>query len=500
MSSFAADRALFGFDPVAFHAVSLCLYALVVALGTRLVERLAADRRTALVAGCLFAVHPVGVEAAAWISARCDLLAAAGGFAALLLYDAFLTGAPRRARSRAVHWGAAGCLALALFAKESAVLFLVPLLALDGVRGAAFRPGALLRRQLPFGAALLLYLALRVHALGGVSQGLVAPLSPVAVLGAMGQGVARLLWPRGLSIAPPPPTQGHVALGLLACALAAAAGLRWGRARSVLCVPLGLGVAALLVGAVGAARIGELADRYLLPVVLAAAWLAASALVAATARLRAPVAGAARLRWALVAGAARLRWAPVAVVAAALAVLAGISFGHVRVYESDERLWEHAWRHNPHSVRAALNLAKHHLDRGEIRLASGWLDRAEALRPGDPQVRFNRAVARYEEGDRAAARRILEELVAEAPERWHAQLQLGHLALDRADWPEALARYGAALAVHPLSAEAWAGRGVALLRDGRAEAGRAAIARALALDPDVQNAEALRRLLARRTP
>jgi Flp pilus assembly protein TadD len=151
-------------------------------------------------------------------------------------------------------------------------------------------------------------------------------------------------------------------------------------------------------------------------------------------------------------------------------------------------------------VRAALNLAAVHLDRGEPRVALDLLDRAAALAPGDPEVELNRAIAIEQQGDAKTARARLDALADASPGFWPAALRAGHLALDAHDWTAAGARYESVLRVHPLSAEAWAGLGVVREREGRRDDARRALERSLALDPGQDNAAALRALLARLGP
>lgn len=470
-SSFALDHALFGFSAPALHAVQLALYGLVVALALRLVWEVTRDPLRTLLTGLLFAPHPLNAEPAVWISARCELLAGAGGLAALLLHRA---GLERRASARASGWHAAAGLALAfgLFGKESAVGFGVAFPVLDRLHGASWKPAALLARYAAPGLALAAYALLRRAALGDVSAELLGPVPPGALLAAMGQGMRRVLWPATLSLAPPPPTSLDALLGVLVLAAAGAAAVVAVARRSTWAVPLAVGLPHLVVAALGAARVGELADRYLVWVVFATAWGLAGALP----RLLAP--RPALLAAALTAG-----------------LLGAASWQRARVFESDERLWTDAWRKNPTSVRAAINLAAARLQADDPRGALAWLDQAERLAPGDRQIALNRAAAADASGDATGARRILEGLRAEAPQDPEVHRALGHLALERGDAGAALHHYEVALRGLPLSAEAWAGRGVALLELGRRAEARAALERALALDPAVQNAPALRRLL-----
>lgn len=471
MTAFALERALFGLDPRAMHAVSLLLYAGVVALGVILAPVRPERRDCAALAVALFAVHPLNAEAAVWLSARNELLAAGFGLLAL--------GAHRRARDGggrpALLRGASGAaLALALLSKESAVVFPLVMLADDWNARAGFSPRSLARRYAAPLLAAVGYLAARTAALGDPAGGVFAPFAPGDALGALGEAARRLLWPVGLTISPAPPAPvwaglGAVLLGAFAGALAWAA-----RRRSPGLVPLTLGLAQLLVAALAATRVGELADRYLLLFVLAAAWGLALALQEL--------------------GAAGLRRAGVGIAGLVLVLGAG-AWTQAGVFRSDATLWEHAVERNPASARAVLNLASARLGGGRPHEALALLERAEALSPGDPQVALNRAAAAWALGDAAAARAILEALRERRPADPTVLTNLGHLALEEDAFAEAADHYRGAVRLNPLSAEAWAGLGVAHQRLGRREEARTALEQALRLDPAVQNAALLRRLL-----
>lgn len=473
-SSFAVDRALFGPSPFGFHSTQLVAFAAAIALLVALLRALGASTALALAAGTLAAVHPVQVESAAWISARGDVLAATAGLAALLLHERTL-----RSGSSRIAWLRAGtgfAFFLALTAKESAAAFAPAFLVLDRVRGAPMARSALGARHAGWLAGGMSYAFLRRSALGDLSGGLAAPIDPLAWLGFVGQGALRLVRPVELTIAPVPPGTAEGALGAVGIVVLLGALVIGWRRRAPALVPVALLVLALAIAALGAARLGELGDRYLLVPAFAGAWLAASGVEALAPTPR------------------RVGRAGLALTATIFALL---SVQHVAVYASDERLWRDAARKNPHALRPPLNLAAWHLDRGEPTQAIPWLERAAALAPDDPQLVLNRAVAAEQLGDLETARRLLTALVTREPSAWTARLRLAHLEL-AADRSEAAAlHYETILRIHPLAAEAWAGLGVARHRQGRDEDAHAAIERALALDPAVQNAAALERLRSR---
>lgn len=124
--SYAIQHYLHGPWPMPFHLVNVMLHAFASALVARFATRLAArcemDRTTSsrigLIAGVLFAAHPVHVEAVANVVGRAELMCAIGTIGAMLLFLHPLT--PARVA------GVYACFVLALLSKEQGML--VPLL------------------------------------------------------------------------------------------------------------------------------------------------------------------------------------------------------------------------------------------------------------------------------------------------------------------------------------------------------------------------------------
>lgn len=153
--SLASNFAVGGSHAWGYHFVNLLLHAAVTVLLyillKKLLENLIYGDTVAWVAALLFAVHPIHTEAVACIVNRSELLAAGFLFAAWL--------------SHVQDWpiSALLCFALAMQAKESAVVF-VPLVVLgDYVRG---RWKSLVR-YVSVAAVAVLYLALLRNAQGG---------------------------------------------------------------------------------------------------------------------------------------------------------------------------------------------------------------------------------------------------------------------------------------------------------------------------------------------
>ncbi len=116
---------LAGSDPTPFHLVNLTLYAATGWLVYRLGRKLVPSETAALVGAFLWLVHPLHVEAVAWISALPDLGA---GFFYLLAFLLFCNAETAGQRKLENHLLAALAFLTALFFKEMAVSF--PLMAL----------------------------------------------------------------------------------------------------------------------------------------------------------------------------------------------------------------------------------------------------------------------------------------------------------------------------------------------------------------------------------
>src|SRR5712672_1578059 len=123
--SFAIDRALAGgLRPGWFHLVNVLLHGGVTWLVARLALLLLDSPTGACIAGLLFAVHPVHVEAVAGVVGRAEILAAGLTIATVLMHRAALMGAGRMADLASA--GAPVAILLAMLSKESA--FTAPVL------------------------------------------------------------------------------------------------------------------------------------------------------------------------------------------------------------------------------------------------------------------------------------------------------------------------------------------------------------------------------------
>lgn len=127
----ALNGRILGWDPAGFHLINALLHAANAALLVVLARRLGATYARAVVAGLLFALHPVAAWPVGSIVARVDLLPALFVLLAWIQWRA-AGAAGEESRGRPLHAAGLGFFfLLALLSKESAAAFLVvPLMAL----------------------------------------------------------------------------------------------------------------------------------------------------------------------------------------------------------------------------------------------------------------------------------------------------------------------------------------------------------------------------------
>jgi len=140
IASYALNRMVAGLSSPAFHVVNIALHAVVSVLVVLLTEAVLRDRRLAVVAGLLFAAHPVHTEAVTGIVGRAEVLSTLFLLLALYLQARAWTG---RDRGRSV-WTPLGLLAYfcALASKETAIVGPGLAALVDYVRQGCETPGS----------------------------------------------------------------------------------------------------------------------------------------------------------------------------------------------------------------------------------------------------------------------------------------------------------------------------------------------------------------------
>jgi protein O-mannosyl-transferase len=435
------------------------------------------------VAGCLFAVHPVHVEAVAGVVGRAELLAAAATLAALLLHRQEL--APGAGRSRTVIL-APVCAFAAMMSKESA--FVVPVLAWLFERAAppaTVDPGRRRTLWLGHGAALAAALALRCLVVGGIGPPGPIPLvdnpaasaGPVAgrltALACVTRYAGLLLWPARLSAdysydqipIVTSPWDARAIGGALLVLSVLVGGIALRRrlpaaAFSLLFVAVSLAPVANLIVFVGTL----LAERLLyLP-------SAGLCLLVGTLASRpvAPAGGRAAL------------------AAAAILVFAGAArtTGRLPDWRDDFALYTSAAEVSPRSARIRYNLGNAWLRQRRDAQAEAEYRRALAIYPAFADAQANLGMALLQQGRATEALDALSLAAERLPRNAEVAVNQGtaHRMLGQAGAAEA--DFRRALLIDPATATAWNNLGSLLL--GRGETGDAieALGHAVASAPE----------------
>jgi tetratricopeptide (TPR) repeat protein len=145
-SAFWLEHSIWGSDVVFYHLLNVALHALSACLVVRIVRRLGLPG--AWLAGLAFAVHPLSVEAVAWISEQKSTLSGAFYFAAALAYLNF-----DDSRKRAAQWGAFALFLASLLAKTVTAVLPGALLVIFWWRRGCLEWRRDVRPLLPFFAA-----------------------------------------------------------------------------------------------------------------------------------------------------------------------------------------------------------------------------------------------------------------------------------------------------------------------------------------------------------
>lgn len=427
--TYALDYQVWGLAPAGFRLSSVAWHAASAVLLYAVGVRVLGIATAALLAALVFAVHPVHVEAVAYVAGRSDPLSAALLLGAVL---AFLRG------DRTGRVASAGLYFLALLAREAALVLPLLLVVLDRVppdrtsRRHARRP---FRDYWPYALALAVYGMLRA---ASVAPG-VPPATAAVPLGfrlltsaeVIVRYLAILVVPRGLhmerTVAPVTSFLDPAALAATAAVVALVVTIVRMRARAW---PVAVGVAWFLVALLPVANVVPLATF------MAEHWLYV------------PVMGLC-----LACGWAAARTTTGVVVAAVAVVLfAGLTVRRATEWRDARTLYEHLLPLAPESLRVRVNLARAYQDAG----------------------------------DSARARTAYEEVVRrwpDRPETADALNNLGNLERDAGRPTEALAAFDAALALQSNHVAARNGRALALQAAGRVDEAERELATALAIDP-----------------
>ncbi len=435
-TTFWLEHKLWGFAPAGFHIVNLALHTVNAALLWRLLERLAVPG--AWVAAAVFAVHPVHVEAVAWIMGRKDLLATLFYLAAAAVWMSFIEAPHSRRRTRR-YFLALGLFAAGLLCKSIGVTLPVALLVLRWWKRGRVT-GLDMLRLAPFfvvgagiAAADLSYYEEAVEMDHALFE------RPIVAAKVLWFYLGKLLWPTGLVAIYPRwevDAADLLAWGWVAAALALPTAL-WLLRRRIGRGPLAgaLFFALTLSPVLGFVEFGYMqfsfvADRYQY---LASAGPLAVVIAAANSvgRRRLP------------------RWSLAAFVAAALALLGALTWRQADVYRDDVAFFNYVIERNPTARHAHLNLSRGLFESGR------WEDGLAAVRthiaqtPNEPTGHYNAGLALLRLGRPDEALESLQRALLLDADMENAQFVAGLALAQLGRLEEAASRHHQALEIDP---------------------------------------------------
>lgn len=470
LTTFWAQRRLWGLNPLPYHAVNIVLHAANAILILLLLRRL--NIRGAWVAAALWAVHPINVESVAWITELKNTQSGLFFFISLLCFLQF-----DRHENRGWFVLALASFAAALLSKPSAVVLPFALLLLAWWQRGRLWKADFLRAAPFFALSVAMSLLTVVEQRGQIERSpqdwsLNLTERLMVASKALWFYAAKLLWPVNLAFVYPRwdinadspvslvPLLGVVGVGAI---LWRYRQHLWARTAS-----FGMGYYAIaLLPVLGFLdiyffRYSFVADHF--------QYLASVGILALV------VAGGATLL-----RQRTTRWAAAAVSIAGLSVL---SWHHAQVFHDDETLWRDTVVKNPGAPVAYCNLGVIFNGKNLYEESERYFRQALRLKPGFLEAQSNLGLAltelhRYEEAELA-----LQEALRIKPDYGKALYCLGHLYYKMKKLAESEEYFHRAILAEPTMAEAYYDLGTLLLEQGRRDEAIQCYRLALSLQPD----------------
>ena len=155
------DYIAWGTDAFGYHLTNIILHTLNAFLVYLLATRILHNRLGGIVAGLLFALHPIHADSVCWIADRTDVLSAFFYFAGAIFFVLF-----RQRGWRLLGFFSVVAFALAIGTKENTVALPLILFAYDLLFTFRVLRWRILLAQIPYGLTLVAYVGARVFFLG----------------------------------------------------------------------------------------------------------------------------------------------------------------------------------------------------------------------------------------------------------------------------------------------------------------------------------------------
>jgi tetratricopeptide (TPR) repeat protein len=478
-TTFYLERALWGLNPAGYHLINILLHAANAVLVWRLLARLRVPG--AWLAAAIFALHPVQVESAAWITERKNVLM--GFFFLLTLWEWVRFIDEKTARPWRHYILALLFFALSLSAKTTACTLPAGLLLILWLKKMPVDLRRLVQ-VVPFvtmgaGMGLLSMWWERYHQ---GTQGSLFRMGPVErvllACRALWFYAGKLIWPSNLAFSYPhwtistsdPRAYGWVAAtALLMVAICCAR--RWtGR---------GVEVALLFFAATLSPLLGFImvytfsysfvADHYQYLACLGPIALAVAAM---------------EIGWDRVKG-----WNSFlrpALYAAILVVLGTLTWQQCETYANSETLWRATLERNPNSWLAHNDLGTYLLDAGELDAALPHFQKALAINPNLAGAHHNIAAVLAQKGRVDEAIAEYRKALAIEPDFAKAQINFGAALMQKGEVDEAIAHFQKGLALSPHMANGHNSLAIALARKGRLTEAIAEFQKTLENEPETE--------------
>jgi tetratricopeptide (TPR) repeat protein len=462
----------FGTQPWGWHLTALLANVLVSGLVYLLALRLLKHQLAAVIAAAVFAVHPIHVEAVAWISGVSETLGAG------LLLLGFLFYLKQRTDSSGVsYWLVLSllCFSLAVLTKETEVVLPLLIVAYEYTLGRSTRRRLWGIRLIPYLVILGVYFVLRSLAMHGLNPGEAGFHDAALSLPWLAWAYLKMLfWPTALSPLYDFTYVDRVAgmrfltgltLTIGCCGLAWRLRKRWPLA-TFLAAWFILALAPAVAAFFMAYKSESYHDRYLyLPSfawAIGVAWLFQWLNLHYNNRVRA------------------VAWGGVALL---LAALAAVSYRQQQYWKDDYTLFQHAAEVAPQNERAAGNYASELINRGDFSgalslsqrmlalhpesfvllrhaalaafllhdfsLAESYYSRAVKLNPTASQMHFALAVCSVNLGHYEAALESLHTVLSLNPNTARVHYMLGVTLMNLGRWSEARSEFSAELRSNP---------------------------------------------------